>query len=92
MQCPPRADEGMDVPGFGSVKSDDSERMTLSTDSAGLQLCFRMSRQMAPLSLCRQQREEAYARRESAQMAIERHFDRGRVANREGGRRTILQW
>lgn len=37
--------------GLGSVRSDDSERMTLKRDSAGDQLCLRMSMQMFPLSL-----------------------------------------
>ena len=36
--------------GFGSVRSDDSDSITLKSDSAGDQLCFRMSMHIPPRS------------------------------------------
>jgi hypothetical protein len=39
---------GKYVLGFGSVRSDDSESMTLYKDRAGLQAFFNMSKQIPP--------------------------------------------
>ena len=39
-----------DARGLGSVRSDERESMTLKSDNAGDQFCFRMSIHMLPLS------------------------------------------
>lgn len=43
-------EEREDVRGFGSVRREDRERMTLKTERAGDQLCFSMSMQTFPRS------------------------------------------